>query len=372
MSDQVYIRYAYDPTGSNPDNLVVNEEIRLSTRELRAAVPMHGPFYVESLRVYDKYTMQPLKRITKDSPTGDFSVPMISQEATLKLGQEVADTFLIMATQPTDTILVTYQAVGGNFQRNIQNVVNIFEAFLNDNRKVDWVTGIYGKPTHYPPGPHPTHMVDIFGFESMNFMLERIYQAILLGNTPAYEMILDALNKNKASKEDVDEGRINDKLVPLDVLQYATNKYNYNQISLTPMEGFAGNGRSVRLEVTATNAPLVDRLYWTIEHITTKHDDFVTNSGSFALNKGEGYFYIQTALTLAAENDEKFRILLRRGGPDRYVVLASYEFTIPKHTSNYKDRILEAMRVSCTGSPRLARKPKIVGIGRGIWKAVHS
>jgi hypothetical protein len=90
------------------------------------------------------------------------------------------------------------------------------------------------------------------------------------------------------------------------------------------------------------------------------------------LYRGKGNFSIQTALNKEAEEAETFRILLRRGGPDRYVLLGSYEFRIHAHTSGYKDRIFEAMRVSCYVSPRLARKPKVVSFNRAIWRAVHS
>lgn len=371
MGNGTYHRYAVDPTGVNPDNLVVGEVHTLSDRELRFVIPSHAPFFSEGVVVYDAVTNRPLTKTTKDIP-GQYIIPLISQEATLKFGLEVADGILITDQSVSSTVRVTYQAVGGVFQSNIDNVVNIFETFLNDNRAIDWVTGVYGKPNYYPPGEHPHHIVDIYGFESMTFMLERIYQAILLGHVPAYEMIFEALKNHRASKEDIDNGIVSDKLVPLDVLQYATNRYNYNQISMTPMEAISGDGRITNFQVKCTNSPLHDRLYWSIEHVTTRPDDFVLNSGSFTLFRGEGSFNIQTALNLFPETAEKFKVYLRRGGPDRYVVLESYEFTLPAHSSNYRDRILDAMKTSCLGSPRLKRKAKVHSINRGIWKSPQS
>lgn len=371
MTD-IYHRYAYDETGTNPDNAVWNEPHTLSTREIRAVVPKHGPFYSDSIQIMDTVNNRILTKRTIDNPTGDFSIPVISQELVLRLGKDVADALLIENPQVSDQILVSYQSVGGLMQRDIGNVVDMFEAFVNDNRMVDWATGLFGKPHEYPPAPHPHYLTDIFGFEALSFVLERIYQAILMGNTPAYEMLYEALKQNRATKEDIDQGLINNKMVPLDVLQHATKLYNFNTISMTPMEGFAGNGRRVRLEVKCSNAPRIDKLYWSIEHVTTEYNDFVENTGSFDLIKGEGSFYVQTAATLDPEEEETFRICLRRGGPDRYVLLTSFEFKIPAHTSMHKNRIFDALRVSCLVSPRLRRTGKTINVNRAVWKAQQS
>lgn len=371
MGNGTYHRYAVDSTGINPDNLVAGEEHSLTNRELRFVIPMHAPFFSEHVAVYDAVTNRVLTKTTKDVQ-GQYTIPLISQEATLKFGLEVADGILITDPTVSSSVRITYQAVGGVFQNNISNVVNIFETFLNDNRAIDWTTGIYGKPNYYPPGEHPHHIVDIFGFESMSFMLERIYQAILLGHVPAYEMIFEALRNNSASKEDIDNGIVNNKLVPLDVLQYASNRYNFNQVTLTPMETLAGNGKIVHYDVTESNAPLQDRLYWTIEHITSSPEDFVLNSGSFQLFKGRGSFQVQTALDFYPEDNETFKIVIHRGGPDRYVLLTSHEMTLKAHSSYYQTRLLEAMRVSCLGSPRIKRTAKVHAVNRGIWKSPQS
>ncbi len=371
MTNGVYHRYALDPTGVNPDNLVAGEAHVLSDRPQRFLIPKHGPFFSDSVILYDADTGQRLVK-RSDLTEGHYVIPLISQEATLKFGLEVADGILITDPLIARNVLVTYQSVGGNFQNNIANVANIFEAFLNDNRAIDWITGVYGKPNYYPPGPHPTHLIDIFGFESLTFVMERIYQAILLGQVPAYEMIFDALKNHRATKEDVDAGRVNDKLVPLDVLQYATQRYNYNQISLLPMEGRLKNGKSLWFDVYCTNAPSVDQLYWKIHHLTTSPDDFVLASGSVQLIKGHGRFMIQSILDRRSEGPERFQVHLCRGGPDRYTVLESYDFTIGEHTSFYQDRILEACRIPCINSPRVKRTPKIVGVGRPILSSQQS
>lgn len=368
MPNGIYQRYPLDPTGINPDNLVSAEEHLLDNLRYRFIIPKHGPFYSESVVVVDAVTNTPLVKTTA-TVVGQYTIPVISQEATLKMGLEVADAILISDETVSSRVYVTYQTIGGEFQRNADNIVNIYNALMNDNRKVDWLTGIFGKPADYPPSAHPHSLMDIFGFETMTFMLERIYQAILLGNTPAFQMILDAILSMKASVQDIDEGISGDKLVSLEVLQHATQRYNFNSIQVTPMESFCGNGAVTTLAVKASDSPLNDLLYWTIEHITTKEEDFVLNSGTVPLYKGEGSFQIQTALNLYPENDETFRVQFRRGGPDRYVVMTTYEFTIPAHTSLYRDRILDAYRVPTLSTPRLAKTALTNSVNRGVWNA---
>lgn len=364
----VYQRYPLDTTGTNPDNFISAEEHQLENLQFRFVIPKHGPFYSESVVVMDAVTNQPLIK-TSDDIVGQYTIPVISQEATLKMGLEVADAILITDRTVASRVYVSYQTVGGYFQKNTDNIVNIFNAYLNDNRRVDWVTGLYGKPTEFPPSTHAHSLMDVFGFETMTFMLERINQAILLGNTPAFQMILDAIMDLRATREDVDNGIITDKIVSLEVLQHATQRYNFNNITLTPMEAFCGNGGVTTIRVRTTDAPTRDRLYWTIEHVTTRDEDFVLSSGSFEVYRNEGTFQIQTALNLYPEGDDRFRIQLRRGGPDRYVVMTSYEFTIPAHTSLYRDRILDAYRVPTLSTPRLAKTALTNSVNRGVWHA---
>ena len=47
-------RYLLDPSGTNPDNLVRNEEHILSKNRIRAVVPIYGAFFSDSLVLFDK------------------------------------------------------------------------------------------------------------------------------------------------------------------------------------------------------------------------------------------------------------------------------------------------------------------------------
>lgn len=188
-----YYRYAEDLTGVNPDNLVVGEVITLTNNPIRVAISKYAPFYVDSLVLYDNVNQRPLTKGV------DYRVPMIVREATLQTGMEVADCVLIENSAVSSSIRFTAQVLGGDWQNNISNIAAIYESFLNDNRSVDWSTGIYGKPDGFPPSAHPTWLADIFGFGPFVAELERIAKAIELTNTPAFEALVDWFRTQNAA-----------------------------------------------------------------------------------------------------------------------------------------------------------------------------
>lgn len=368
MSEGVYSRYALDPTGENPDNLVIEELHSLSNRPLRFIVPKHSPFFAESVQVFDGVTKRPLNRSVNGS-AGDYTIPMISQEATLRFGQDIADSILIINPAVASTAYVTYQVLGGNFQNNIDNIVNIYESFLNDNRMIDWLTGVYGKPSAYPPNLHGHYLSDLFGFETMTFVLEQIKQAILISYSPAWDMLLDALRNQAATRTHVDTGVTNDRFVTLDVLQYAAKRYNFNSISMTPSSASFFEGESKRFFIEASNAPENDRYYWEIEHITTTQDDFAYNNGYVTLMNGEADFLLQTMKR--GDNEEKqFKILLMRGGLKRYVLVESQVMTMNVQRFD-NSRSLFAAMTKDTSEPSLAISAKCYAVSRSLKNAVR-
>lgn len=362
---QMVQRFALDETGVNPDNLVSGEVVQLSDRRYRCVVPRHAPFYVKSLRVYDAATMQLLRE-------DQISIPMISQEATLRFGEPIADSFIVEDETVSSSVLVTYQALGGMFQNNIANVVTIFETFLNDNRSIDWVTGVYGKPNAYPPGEHAHSVADLFGFEALTFVFEQIRQAILLGNTPAYEMIFEALSKNTATKAQVESGEINTKVVPLDVLQHSNRFYNHNTYKMTPMVGTLGQARQMELKVSASwPQGEVDMIYWKIQHIDTTPADFVLNSGTLQLLRGEGSTIIQTNKVKDVQDNRRFQIVFFRGGIDKVELFRSWEMKLKK-SGEFFTSILDASIHCCINAPRMGKTPTVYSANRGVWGQIQS
>lgn len=362
----VYHRYPEDLTGVNPDNSVVGEVIVLNDRPIRVGVPKYAPFFSKSLVITDQLTNRIL---VKDV---DYRVPIISQEATLRTGEEIADAFLIENTSVSPNIIVNYQVLGGNYQSNIANITQIYESYINDNRSVDWVSGVYAKPDAYPPSLHPHWLADIFGFEPVTVQLERIAQAIMLGNTPAFEMFLQSIETKFATIADMELGMPVKRAVTLQGLLHVLDKYNFNSIILTPERFTLKNGKVLWFDVNATNVPDESRYYWTIEHETSRPADFVAQSGVVNLVNGKGRFMIQSFKDKLLEPEEFFRVYLRRNGPDGQIVVKSRRLSLVKHLAYQHTRILDVLRVCSVNDPRIRRIAKSVSIKRSFAHASHS
>jgi len=358
-----YSRYSEDPTGANPDNLVSPELHSLTNRKIRVIIPKYAPFFTKDLALYDNLTQRRLVAGT------DYRIPVISREATLRYGLEVADAILIENTDVASQVRIGYQCVGGDIQNNIDNIVNIYESFLNDNRSVDWVTGLLGKPTEYPPSEHAHYLSEVFGFEPIVFELERIAQAITLGNAPAFEGILQAMKEQIVTEADIDSGKAVAKYMTLERMIYALDKFNFNTMTMTPNEVSLANGKSQWFEVAATNVADKVSYFWTIKHEGTMPADFAANSGNVSLVNGKGSFMIQVVKSQASENDETFRLELRKGGVLGHVLMTTPAMTLKGHSSYYDDRILEAVRIEDINSPRLRLTAKTHAAHKGAWNA---
>ncbi len=177
-------RYALDPTGTNPDNLVVNEVHTINSNAVRACAPTNGAYYTESIIVYDEATDMALVKNT------DYQCVELLQDATLRFGKEICVLVLITNPNVSTQIRLAYQVVGGEFQYDGSTIINLYETAIKDDRSVDWVS-ILNKPIEYPPSLHRHLLEDVYGFEPVVAALERIRNAIALSDIPAFEAAME-------------------------------------------------------------------------------------------------------------------------------------------------------------------------------------
>jgi hypothetical protein len=177
-------RYELDPTGLNPSNRIIDEPYTLSNRAIRAISVNYGPFFKESLILKDGS-----RTLTYGV---DYVAVELHQEATLKYGKEICSVILIINPNVSSTGTVTYQTLGGSYLNDAHAIANLYESVINDSRPVPW-ENVYNKPTTYPPTLHRHLLEDVYGFESVVDALERIKQAITLGQTDVVLSIIDNL-----------------------------------------------------------------------------------------------------------------------------------------------------------------------------------
>lgn len=178
----VIVRYPLDPTGVNPDNLVIGEEHVLSSRLTRSIAPIYGAYYAESMVLTDKATNLQLVRNQQWFPAELYEVP------TALYGKEVFALVIITDPSVSNTVTINYQAVGGEYGSSEEAIINLIETIELDNRPVTW-PNVLLKPSEYPPSLHLHDIGDVYGFEYLVHALNRIRMAVEYGDLASHEQI---------------------------------------------------------------------------------------------------------------------------------------------------------------------------------------
>ena len=176
----VILKYPLDRTGKNPNNLVPGEPHTLVAGKVRAFVANHGPFFTEGIVLREQATGRVL------TPNVHYAAAQLYQEATLDLGQEVCAIMVIKDPTVQSPVLFSYQVVGGEFSADVSGLQDLIDDLNIDERAVNW-RDILGVPTEFPPSPHLHDAGDLYGLEYVVEALERLAQAILIGDEASHE-----------------------------------------------------------------------------------------------------------------------------------------------------------------------------------------
>lgn len=182
------IQLPLDPSGTSPNNLVVDEPCTLTAnRTFRVIAPAQGAFFAESLKVVDAATGQQLTDGTNGTVEQYYACEYYEQPSA-RYGKEIDAIILIKDPTVSNNVLITYQALGGPYGTSAQAIIQQIEQLGLDNRPVAW-GDIIGKPSEYPPSYHLHDVGDVYGFEFWVHALDRIRDAILVGDQASHEAI---------------------------------------------------------------------------------------------------------------------------------------------------------------------------------------
>lgn len=309
-------RYPLDPTGHSPNNFVQGEQHVLGVKAgpYHPIAPFYGPYY------NDPETLDVYAGGTRLEYGVDYWSTNLIQDATAEFSAEVCELIIVKNREEGETITLDYQNVGGLFQNHAKGLVDMYNAYLADNRPIDWVTGLRNKPSAYPPGYHLHLLSDVVGWEALIVAIERLINALTLRNVPAFEALIDwviARTLETVTEEEIRNALQVDKVVTLRRLLFANRTLNFNAITFRPKNPSKRQGNPFELTISSTNFPFVENLYWTIEHDTTTANMFLATSGMVVVRDQEAEFKIHTAIT-DVEGTATFRVHLRRnnvGGP---------------------------------------------------------
>lgn len=185
-------RFNVDLTGTNVNNKVIDEPHLLANRIYRSIAPTYGPYYTESLVVVDGSTNTTLVRDTHYKCLDVVGIP------TAQSGKEICTIIVVIDQSINSNILITYQALGGQYERTHEAIKLLVDNLLTDNRPVSW-PNILNRDTEFTPSHHLHRVGDAIGFEYVTVELERLKNAILLGDEIAHMEILGYVDANIAA-----------------------------------------------------------------------------------------------------------------------------------------------------------------------------
>lgn len=355
------IRYPLDPTGLNPDNRVVGEVKTLANTQVKAVVPTYGPIYTDGLVVIDTVTNAPLVKNV------DYSCVQMLQEATLRFGKEICEVILIKKPDVSSTVRINYQVLGGLFQHNAEGVESLYQTLINDNRPVPW-DSVLNKPFEYPPTLHRHMLEDVVGFEPVIVALERIRNAITLSDVPAFQALIDWVMANRyeaVTEIEIRNSSPVEKVVTFDKLLFALDQLNFNGVTWTYSKTIMSNDDNLNVSISCTNIPDGTNLFWTIEHVTTDASDFNMLSGPLGITAGRASFNVSLRPGFEGEQEERFRILLRKQSVTGPVLAKSTIITVRSFVETDE---IAAMMACCLMSPNIAITPETMFIvGHNEW-----
>jgi len=272
MPSPIY-RYPLDLTGRNLNNLVVDELHTLNNLAKRAIIPKYSPYFSESLVVRDAISMTVLQKGVH------YDCLQLNDEVTIKTGKEICEVILITDSDVSNQVYITYQVVGGLYQRTTDAILDLYNTVMNDNRPVDWAN-VSNKPYEYPPSLHNHLYRDIIGYEPLIAMLERIRIAILLGNTSALQAVIDYINRIR-DQLGIDMSDLRDELI-----EYIDNKTVAEVIMIKPNSVMIPRNSTLHVDLEAVNVVGPYIYHWSIEHLTTNSSDFGVTNGTLNLRTG--------------------------------------------------------------------------------------
>lgn len=271
------VKLDLDITGKNINNRIVDEPHSLADRPTRSIAPDLGPFFAESLVIYDG---------TKKLDRGiDFQTVELHQEATLKYGKEICSVILIINSTVSSNVSITYQALGGHYTYSDTSIANLYQSVITDNRPVDW-GNVFNKPTEFNPTIHRHLLDDVYGFEPVVDYLERIKRAITLGQS---EIVLEIVNSllSKFKCRELPAVIPSGKLIQYDALLYFLSRRKIlNNIWVDRKECTWLKGTSVVVQVDTSGYPPKTTLFWEFYKPDLNVGLFTNKSGSFKTNGG--------------------------------------------------------------------------------------
>jgi len=178
-----------DYTATALTNKIIDVELTLPNLALRAVAVPDGPYYVNSMVIWDEVNQRQLVKGV------DWSPVELHRELSSKTGIGVYSGILIQNSNVAQVVkLKSYQVVGGEFTSTNQVVMDLINKVMNDNRQVYW-NDLLGIPQQFPPSPHRHDAGDLYGLEYLVDAINELTNVMRYGDDLSHQRILQYVDQ---------------------------------------------------------------------------------------------------------------------------------------------------------------------------------
>lgn len=185
--------YDLDTTGRAENNLVTGEIHNLiDSQNIRAIAPVAGAFFVDTVKIFSQNAEKFLVA------NKDYVVVQLYESLSLKYGRSIAGVILVTDTSLTGEVTLSYQCLGGYFNRTETDLVNHINN--NTSNRLDatqWV-GSQMPPT-FMPSSEVHDLGDEITFEYINYAIEKLRNAINGGDMSSVAYIEQYIENFRSS-----------------------------------------------------------------------------------------------------------------------------------------------------------------------------
>jgi len=278
------IKYDLDPTGFNPKNKV-SELHNLSDQNIRVVTPREGAFYGHNLVIVDATTDKPL------IPNVQYEPEELAREPTMLYAKEIWYNIVITDRTVSNRVRIEYTALGG--PQTTINTKKLYEILINDQRPVDWVTGVFNKPLTLPATLHEHILDDVYGFQPVVFALERVRNAILLSHVPELDnllnWIMEQINRIRhATLAEYNKPNRSNHIVDINLLKWSLMKRKDLNACIIEVSSFVEETlNTIRLNLQVTVECMLDHeyVYWKLEPVISSNLDYPLTQGKIKIQR---------------------------------------------------------------------------------------
>lgn len=188
MAQPTLYKLPLDKTGVNPDNRQVDEPHELAAGRFRAVAPFYGAFFVDSVSLKDELTGQPL------NVGADYRFIELNPTLTQLFDKEVAGVVVVTNSNVSNKVLMTYQAVGDEYQHNNQALVELLSSDIGQQVS-DSYLDVVNKISTWTPSPHIHDIGNGMGFEFLVYAVERLRSAVVWADVGLIQSLIDKIER---------------------------------------------------------------------------------------------------------------------------------------------------------------------------------